>query len=116
MTHPQSARARWNHERMLTLGTWLAPIISGIIVAVGIPAGLRWRSRSRRGKAIRRIAERPAYEDSTARRYPNEHSTYLDHYLGGQHWQGQDANEGDPGTRRTERRWRGRQGDGSQQG
>lgn len=33
---------------MLALGTWLGPIIGGLIVAVGIPVGVRWRRAARR--------------------------------------------------------------------
>jgi hypothetical protein len=93
---------------MQTLGIWLAPMLAAIIAVVGIPAGLRWRSR--RGTAIRRIAERLAREDSGGRGYPDEYANYLDHYLSGQHWQGKDddTSTGTPGTRRTARRWRGR--------
>jgi hypothetical protein len=40
---------------MLTLGTWIGPIIGGIIVAVGIPAGLL-RIRTRRGRERERLA------------------------------------------------------------
>lgn len=92
---------------MLTLGTWLAPVPGAVTVVVGVPTGLRWHSR--RGNAIRRIAERLAWEDSTARGYPGEYRKYLDHYLGGKPWRGEDegAINGKPGSRRTVRRWRG---------
>jgi hypothetical protein len=94
---------------MQTLGIWLAPILAAMIAVVGIPAGLRWRSR--RGTAIRRIAERLAWEDSTARGYPDEYDRYLQHYVGGPDWQGtaDDVSTATPGTRRTLRRWRGGQ-------
>jgi len=82
-----------------TLGIWLGPIIAAIIAVIGIPAGLRIRSR--RGRAIRRIAERLASEDSTDRGYPDEYDKYLAYYQGGADWQGT------PGTARTSRRWRG---------
>lgn len=78
---------------------WFGPIIAAVIVAVGIPTGLRIRMR--RGRAIERIAERLAFEDSEARGYPDEYDRYLQHYLGRRHWQGTGE------TRRTIRRWRG---------
>jgi hypothetical protein len=28
---------------VLALGTWLGPIIGGLIVAIGVPVGVRWR-------------------------------------------------------------------------
>jgi hypothetical protein len=94
---------------MLTLGTWLGPIIAAIIAIIGIPAGLRIRWR--RGRAIQRIAELLAWEDSHGRGYPDEYDTYLEHYLGGRHWQGREASSNDPGSRRTLRgRWRGSAG------
>jgi hypothetical protein len=40
---------------MLTLGTWIGPTIGGIIVAVGVPAGLL-RIRTRRGSERERQA------------------------------------------------------------
>jgi hypothetical protein len=33
---------------VLALGTWLGPIIGGLIVAVGVPVGVRWRRAARR--------------------------------------------------------------------
>jgi hypothetical protein len=94
---------------METLGIWLGPTIAVLIGSVTIPVGLR--RRSHRKTALHRIAERLAWEDSTARGYPDEYGKYLEHYLGGQHWQGQDdnASTGTPGTHRTVRRWRGGQ-------
>lgn len=47
---------------MLTLGTWLGPIIAAVIAVVGIPAGLRLRFR--RGHAIERIAAELARQAS----------------------------------------------------
>jgi len=82
----------------------LAPIIAAIIAVIGIPAGLRIRFR--RGTAIRRIAERLAYEDSWAHGYPDEYDKYLEHYTGGEQWAGTPPSDGEPGTRRTLRRWR----------
>jgi hypothetical protein len=70
---------------MLTAGTWLAPILGSVIVAIGLPVGLRWRP-GRKKKAMQRIAERLAYEDSTERGYPDEYQMYLDHYTGGRDW------------------------------
>jgi len=57
------------------------------------------------------MAERLAWEDSTARGYPGEYGKYLGHYVGGKHWQGEDedVSKGKPGSRRTVRRWRGGQ-------
>jgi hypothetical protein len=66
-----------------------------VIVAVGIPAGLRIRTH--RGKAIRRIAERLASENSTARGYPDGCDWYLQYYLGGQEWCGQPVSIAGPG-------------------
>jgi hypothetical protein len=80
---------------MATLGIWLGPIIAAIIAVIGIPAGLRFRSR--RGRAIRRIAERLASEDSTDRGYPDEYDKFLDYYQGGADWQGTPGRRGRPG-------------------
>jgi hypothetical protein len=41
---------------------------------------------------------------------PHEYEKYLEHYLGGEHWQGQDASGRKLGTRRTLRRWRAGEG------
>jgi hypothetical protein len=86
---------------------WFAPIVAALIAVIGIPAGLRIRTR--RGRAIRRMAERLAWEDSWGRGYAEEYDKYLDHYLGGQEWHGAppEAGSGEPGTQRTLRRWRG---------
>ena len=70
---------------MQTAGLWLGPILGGAIVAVGIPAGLRWRP-GRKKKAMQRIAERLAYEDSTAKGYPDQYDMFLEHYQGGRDW------------------------------
>ena len=71
--------------RMLTAGTWLGPILGSLILAVGIPVGLRWHP-GRKKKALRRIAERLAYEDSTGRGYEDQYAMYLEHYTGGRDW------------------------------
>jgi hypothetical protein len=92
---------------MLTLGTWLAPIAAAIVVVVGIPTGLRWRSRHR--LAVRRITERLAYTDSWERGCTDECEKYLEHYLGGPGRDSEDARHGRPSSSRTLRRWRGGQ-------
>lgn len=33
---------------MLALGTWLGPIIGGLIVAIGLPVAIRWRRATHR--------------------------------------------------------------------
>ena len=71
---------------------WFGPIIGGLIVAIGVPTGLRIRSR--RGTAIRRIAERLAWQDTVARGYEDQYDKYLQHYLGRQHWQDHEAHRG----------------------
>jgi hypothetical protein len=70
---------------MLTVGTWLGPVLGSLIVAIGLPVGLRWRP-GRKKKAMQRIAERLSYEDSTARGYPDQYEMYLEYYTGGREW------------------------------
>jgi len=89
---------------MLTLGTWLAPIIALVMVVASIPAGLWWRSRRR--VAIRRIAERLADMDSWERDTQMSTRSIWSIIWGGKHWQGQDGSEGRTGARRTVWQWR----------
>lgn len=67
-----------------TLGLWLGPTLA---VAVGA-AGTKWlgwfQPRLKRRAALRRIAERLAYEDSHG--YDYQYERYLEHYLGGRDW------------------------------
>jgi hypothetical protein len=82
---------------MLTAGTWLGPILGSIILAVGLPVGLRWRP-GRKKRAMQRIAERLAYEDSTAQGYPGQYDMYLEHYTGGRDWHDRWGKEVEPGS------------------
>lgn len=59
---------------MLTLGTWLGPIIAAIIALVGIPAGLRVLFR--RGRAIERLAAEIARQYSAG--YLEQYGSSLD--------------------------------------
>ena len=69
---------------MLTLGTWIGPIIGGIIVAVGVPAGLlrirtrRGRERERQALAIERLAADAARRMSEGYdyQYPEWHAYF----------------------------------------
>ena len=63
---------------MLTLGTWLGPIIASIIAVIGIPAGLRIRFR--RGRAIERLAAAVAQQYSE--RYPEQYQGWHDYFTG----------------------------------
>jgi len=64
-----------------TLGLWLGPTVAVLLVAIGNKY-LGWlQPRSRRRAALRRIAERLAYEDSHG--YDYQYGRYLEHYLGG---------------------------------
>ena len=69
---------------MDTLGLWLGPTIAIILAAVGN----RWfgwfQPRSRRRVALRRIAERLAYEDTAG--YEYKYERFLEYYLGGRDW------------------------------
>src|SRR5260370_42075995 len=69
---------------MPTLGLWLGPALAATIAA----AGSRWlgwfKPKSRRRVALRRIAERLAYQDS--RGYDYKYERYLEPYLGGRRW------------------------------
>lgn len=84
---------------MITLGTWLSPAIT---LAIGWALGkwLGWfRPTSRRRIAIRRIAERLAFEDS--RGYDHLYERYLEHYLGGRGWRDEwekSSKQADDGT------------------
>ncbi len=68
-----------------TLGLWLGPSLA---VAIGA-AGNKWfgwfQPRLRRRTALRRIAEKLAWEAS--RGYDYQYERYLEHYLGGRDWQ-----------------------------
>ncbi len=67
-----------------TLGLWLGPAVT---VAVGTAAAkwLGWfQPRMKRRTALRRIAERLAYEASHG--YDYQYERYLEHYLGGRDW------------------------------
>ena len=69
---------------MDTLGLWLGPTLAVVIAAFGT-RWLGWfQPRSRRRVALRRIAERLAWEDS--RGYDYQYGRYLEHYLGGRDW------------------------------
>jgi len=68
---------------MLTAGTWFGPILGSVILAIGLPVGLRWRP-GRKKKALQRIAERLAHDDS--RGYEDQYGMYLEHYTGGRDW------------------------------
>ena len=69
---------------METLGLWLGPTVA-IIFAAGATRWLGWfQPRSRRRVALRRIAERLAYEDSVG--YDYKYDRCLEHYLGGRDW------------------------------
>jgi hypothetical protein len=67
-----------------TLGLWLGPTLAILLAA----AGNRWlgwfQPRSRRRVALRRIAERLAYEDSAG--YEYKYDRFLEHYIGGRDW------------------------------
>jgi len=69
---------------MGTPGVWLGPRIA----IVGAAIGNRWlgwfQPRSRSRVALRRIAERLAYEDSVG--YDYKYDWFLAHYLGGRDW------------------------------
>ncbi len=66
---------------MNTLGTWVSPAIT-LVIGWALGRWLGWfQPRSRRRVALRRIAERLAYEDS--RGYDYQYERYLEHYLGG---------------------------------
>jgi hypothetical protein len=70
---------------MDTLGLWLGPTLAVVLTALGA-RWLGWiQPRSRRRVALRRIAERLAYEDS--RGYDYKYERFLEHYLGGRDWQ-----------------------------
>jgi hypothetical protein len=71
---------------MDTLGLWLGPTLAIILAAIGT-RWLGWfQPKSRRRVAIRRIAERLAYMDSTAEGYDYKYERFLEHYLGGRDW------------------------------
>lgn len=68
---------------MATLGLWLGPTVAVIVAAVG-NRWLGWfQPKIKRRIALRRIAERLAYEQSTAQGYPYKYGRFLEHYLGG---------------------------------
>jgi hypothetical protein len=62
----------------------LAPIVGALIVAIGTPAVLTvlLRRRSRRGRAIERLATEAAHEQSTYRGYPDESDGWFDYFTG----------------------------------
>lgn len=67
-----------------TLGLWLGPFVAAALTALGAK-WLGWfQPKSRRRIAIRRIAERLAWEDSQG--YDYQYERYLEHYLGGRDW------------------------------
>ena len=71
---------------MATLGIWLGPVLAVVLAAAG-NKWLGWfQPRSRRRTALRRIAERLAYQDSTAEGYEYKYGRFLEHYLGGREW------------------------------
>ena len=84
-------------QLMLTVGTWLGPILGSIILAAGLPVGLRWHP-GRKRKAMLRIAERLAYMDSTGEGYPDHYDMYLEHYTGGRDWHDRWGKAGEPGS------------------
>lgn len=69
---------------METLGLWLGPTLAVIATAI-VTKWIGWfQPRSRRRLALRRIAERLAFEDSAG--YDYKYDRYLEHYLGGRDW------------------------------
>jgi hypothetical protein len=71
---------------MTTLGIWLGPSLAIVLAATG-NKWLGWfQPRSRRRIALRRIAERLAYEDSTGKGYEYKFGRFLEHYMGGREW------------------------------
>jgi hypothetical protein len=73
---------------------WLAAIAAAV---VAVPVAARiwqqlwtatspWKRQKRRETAWMRMAERLAYEDSTAKGYPDHYGRYLEHFLGGRLW------------------------------
>jgi hypothetical protein len=69
---------------MDTLGLWLGPLVA-VVVTAGVSKWLGWfQPKSKRRVALRRIAERLAWEDSQG--YDYQYERYLEHYLGGRDW------------------------------
>lgn len=85
--HHRSLTARVSRAivpAMDSLGRWLGPTLAVVVAAMGT-RWLGWfQPRSRRRVALRRIAERLAYEDSQG--YDWKYGRYLEHYLGGRRW------------------------------
>ena len=67
-----------------TLGLWLGPAVAVVLAAIGSKWFGWFRPRLRRRIAIRRIAERLAFEDSQG--YDYKRDRFLEHYLGGRRW------------------------------
>ena len=67
-----------------TLGLWLGPTVAVLLVAIGNKYLGWFQPRSRRRVALRRIAERIAYEDSHG--YDYQYDRYLERDLGGRDW------------------------------
>lgn len=68
-----------------TLGLWLGPLVAVALAAI-FTRWVGWfQPASRRRVAIRRIAEALAAKDSHG--YDHLYDRYLEHYLGGRHWQ-----------------------------
>jgi hypothetical protein len=64
-----------------TLGLWFGLLVA-VVVTGGVGKWLGWfQPRSKRRVALRRIAERLAWEDSQG--YDYQYERYLEHYLGG---------------------------------
>jgi hypothetical protein len=63
---------------METLGIWLGPVIGAVIVVIGIPAGLRFRSH--RGRAIKRLAG--AFAAQYSHGYPEQYDAWLEYFTG----------------------------------
>jgi hypothetical protein len=64
-----------------TLGLWLGPAAAVVLAAVCNKWFGWFQPRSRKRVALRRIAERLAYEGSQG--YDFQHERYFEHYLGG---------------------------------
>lgn len=63
---------------MTTAGIWLGPIIAALIAVIGIPAGIRFRSR--RGRAIDRIAAELA--SRRAQGYEEQYPEWVEFFSG----------------------------------
>lgn len=70
---------------MDTLGIWFGPTLAVVLAALAARYLGWFQPRSRRRVALRRIAERLTDQDAGG--YPYKYERFLEHYLGGRHWQ-----------------------------